>query len=146
MNTTRTGNSKLMFALHWASALIVAVAHFGYASAEELSGYSGAELYRRYCAACHGVHGRGDGPVASDMNVVVPDLTRIAKRHRGAYPEDDVRRIIDGRAVHMAHGTRDMPVWGVQFGAAMSSDSHPAESTNELLGRLVEYLRSIQAK
>lgn len=80
--------------------------------AAELSSYSGAELYQRFCASCHGYSGFGDGPVASQLKVSVPDLTRIAKRHGGVFPAEDVRRIIDGRSVHMAHGTRTMPVWG----------------------------------
>jgi cytochrome c1 len=110
----------------------------GQAGAQDLSDYSGAQLYQRYCAACHGLQGLGDGPVSSDIRVMVPDLTRIAKRHGGVFPEDDVRRIIDGRDVHMAHGTREMPVWGVGLGAA--------DARGTPLGRLVEYLRSIQAK
>ncbi len=64
--------------------------------ADELSTYNGAQLYQRFCASCHGVHGLGNGPVASDLNVMVPDVTRIAHRHGGAYPAEDVRRIIDG--------------------------------------------------
>lgn len=104
------------------------------ADAQDLAAYSGAQLYQRYCVACHGVRGLGDGPVASELKVMVPDLTRIAKRHGGMFPEDDVRRIIDGREVHMAHGTRAMPVWGIGLG----SDSS--------IGRLVEYLRSIQSQ
>jgi len=109
------------------------------AGAEELSSYSGAELYQRFCASCHGRSGQGNGPVASELKVTVPDLTRIAHRHGGDFPAEDVRRIIDGRTVHMAHGTRTMPIWGYEFRAAQGEQ--PAD---ELVIRLVEYLRSIQ--
>src|SRR5689334_2078215 len=73
--------------------------------------YTGAELYRAYCASCHGTTGRGDGPVASSMKVEVPDLTRIAAR-QGHFPTEQVRRIIGGRTTLPPHGSRDMPVWG----------------------------------
>lgn len=118
----------------------------GLADAQDFSGSSGAQLYQRYCAACHGVQGLGDGPVSSDLRVMVPDLTRIGKRHGGVFPQEDVRRIIDGREVHMAHGTRDMPVWGMLLGGATAPADRSTEATDTPLGRLVEYLRSIQAK
>lgn len=111
------------------------------ARAAELTSYSGAELYQRFCASCHGRSGLGDGPVASQLKVLVPDLTRLARRHGGEYPAEDVRRIVDGRSVHMAHGTRTMPVWGYEFRAAGDTASGAAD---ELVRRLVEYLRSIQ--
>jgi mono/diheme cytochrome c family protein len=114
--------------------------------ADELSEYNGAQLYQRFCASCHGVRGLGDGPVAADLNVMVPDVTRIAHRHGGVYPAEDVRRIIDGRTVHVAHGTRDMPVWGYEFRLAGATDTSSKNSADELVRRLVDYLRSIQVK
>src|SRR6187551_294226 len=42
-----------------------------------LEDYSGAELFDRFCASCHGSAARGDGPVAASLNVAVPDLTLI---------------------------------------------------------------------
>jgi mono/diheme cytochrome c family protein len=35
----------------------------------------GAELYSQHCAGCHGQRGRGDGPVAKDLQPPPPDLT-----------------------------------------------------------------------
>ena len=35
----------------------------------------GEELYRNYCAVCHGAEGRGDGPAASSFDPPPPDLT-----------------------------------------------------------------------
>lgn len=32
------------------------------AFAQDLSGYDGPQLYRRFCASCHGKGGEGDGP------------------------------------------------------------------------------------
>jgi|ERR1019366_4366691 mono/diheme cytochrome c family protein len=114
--------------------------------AEDLSRYDGAQLYQRFCASCHGIQGFGDGPVASSIKSMLPDLTRIAKRHGGAFPAAQLRRIIDGRDVQPAHGTREMPVWGYEFRRALASDSSGSQSADELIGRLVDYLRSIQSQ
>ncbi|MET0660847.1 MAG: cytochrome c, partial [Steroidobacteraceae bacterium] len=76
---------------------------------------TGEELYQRFCASCHGTTGRGDGPVSHYFTVEVPDLTLIARRASGTYPYERVVRIIDGRHTLAAHGSRAMPVWGVEF-------------------------------
>lgn len=112
--------------------------------AEELIGYSGAELYKRFCASCHGLEGRGDGPVAVTLKGMVPDLTTLARRRRGEFPAAQVRRIIDGQAVRPPHGPREMPVWGWEFAAAQGADETAQQRSRELIDRLVEYLRTIQ--
>jgi mono/diheme cytochrome c family protein len=114
------------------------------AHAEELEQYTGAQLYGRFCASCHGESGRGDGPVAPFFKLAVPDITRITKRH-GTFPVEDVRRIIDGRTVKPAHGTRSMPVWGWEFRAAEDGPGERSQNkADELVARLVEHVRSIQ--
>jgi mono/diheme cytochrome c family protein len=113
--------------------------------AHALRQLSGMELYGRLCASCHGVEGRGDGPVAPLIKVNVPDLTRIAARDGGEFPTEDVRRIIDGRTDRRAHGPRDMPVWGWQlYDASNADEAGERARTNATIDRLVEYLRSIQ--
>lgn len=114
--------------------------------AEDLSEYNGARLYQRFCASCHGQHGHGDGPVAESLKVMVPDLTRIARRHGGTFPADQMRRIIDGRAVQSPHGSRDMPVWGYEFRSAGADDPGSTASADDLVERLLEFLGSIQVK
>src|SRR5579859_4388914 len=44
---------------------------------------NGPDLYRGYCASCHGTEGKGDGPVAPALNSKMPDLTTIAQRNGG---------------------------------------------------------------
>lgn len=108
---------------------------------------SGMEMYQRLCASCHGVEGKGDGPVASLIKIGVPDLTRIAYRDGGEFPAEDVRRTIDGRFERRGHGPRDMPVWGWEFyGAASSDDAAERARVDAMIGRLVDYLRSIQVE
>lgn len=86
------------------------------------SAYRPDALYRRYCASCHGLTGKGDGPVAASFSIPPADLTRLAER----YGEDDVidvvRQAIDGRRPVRAHGAVDMPVWGEFFADELKSD------------------------
>jgi mono/diheme cytochrome c family protein len=106
---------------------------------------SGAELYQRLCASCHGVEAHGDGAVAPMINVHVPDLTRLAHRDGGEFPTEDVRRAIDGRWDRMAHGQREMPVWGWQLYDMSSTDEAGARArVDSMIDRLVTYLQSIQ--
>lgn len=108
---------------------------------------SGVEMYERLCASCHGVDGKGHGPVAGLIKIGVPDLTRIAWRAGGEFPAEDVRRTIDGRLERPAHGPRDMPVWGWQFyGSADPNDAEERARVDAMIGRLVDYLRSIQVE
>ena len=111
----------------------------------EASTLSGMQLFESFCASCHGVGGKGDGPVAPLIKTGVPDLTRLAKREGGEFPTEDVRRTIDGRWDRPAHGPRDMPVWGWRFYEVSSGDDEAARArTDAMIGRLVDYLRSIQ--
>lgn len=106
---------------------------------------SGVKMYETFCASCHGVSGEGDGPVAPLVKIHVPDLTRVAQRDGGEFPTEDVRRTIDGRFDRPAHGPRDMPVWGWQFyGSTTLNDANERARVDQLIGRLVDYLRSIQ--
>jgi mono/diheme cytochrome c family protein len=116
------------------------------APAEEISHYDGEQLYHRFCAACHGETGEGDGPVASFFKVAPPDLTTVARRRGGEYPADDMRRIIDGRDIRGPHGSRQMPVWGMEFYYADTGNPDKQRQVEELIDRLVEYLRKIQMK
>lgn len=115
-----------------------------YAHADEAPDMSGAELYQVFCASCHGTQARGDGPVASTLNVRVPDLTRIAAENGGTFPTQRIRETIDGQNLPRVHGTRAMPVWGWDFYAIDRPDPIRRERANELIGKLVEYLGSIQ--
>jgi mono/diheme cytochrome c family protein len=104
---------------------------------------AGSFTYKTYCATCHGKEGRGDGPLADNLRFRPPDLTLLAKRNGGSYPEEMVHRIIDGRKPVKGHGGPDMPVWGDAFKNVESGFSD--EKVKEKIAGLVEHLRSIQA-
>jgi mono/diheme cytochrome c family protein len=127
-----------------ASVLVTACASTGKA-VHDPEQMSGMEMYQQLCASCHGVSGRGDGPVSSLIKIGVPDLTRLAHRDGSEFPAEDVRRTIDGRWDRRAHGARDMPVWGWQlYDSSASDDVQERAVVDSMIGRLVDYLRSIQ--
>jgi mono/diheme cytochrome c family protein len=106
----------------------------------------GAELFETHCASCHGADARGNGPAASALNVPPTDLTRIAARRGGTFPESTIARVIDGRFDLPAHGSQEMPIWGAQL-----AEEIPAFATGDEVARgrifiLLEYLKSIQVK
>lgn len=114
------------------------------AQAADYVAMSGQELYVRFCASCHGTSGRGDGPVASSFKVEVPDLTLIARRASGKYPRDRIARIIDGRHIIGAHGTRTMPVWGEDFSNLEIGNPDAERGTRVIIGRLTDYVLLLQ--
>ncbi|HTL49100.1 MAG TPA: cytochrome c [Steroidobacteraceae bacterium] len=104
----------------------------------------GRQTFERVCATCHGADARGNGPVAEMFAVPVPDLTRIAARRGGAFPKDEIFRIIDGQTDMAAHGTRRMPVWGYEFSGARPDNRKAHDEAVRKIEDLVEYLGSIQ--
>ncbi len=110
----------------------------------EYHNYSGGELYARFCASCHGVSGAGDGPVAEALAVHVPDLREIAGRSGDRFSRDWLYRIIDGRVSIVAHGTRDMPVWGTGFYDEYGDDAEAQQKVEKIIGELADYIIAIQ--
>lgn len=78
----------------------------------------GKALYTEYCAVCHGVDGKGHGPAAEALKVSPGDLTQLVRRNSGKYPSIEVEHIIADGGNFLAHGTKDMPVWGYVFSDA----------------------------
>lgn len=76
---------------------------------------AGQAEYRSSCATCHGIDGKGKGPISAELRMPPPDLTVLAKKNNSVFPFSSVYEVIDGRKVIIAHGTRDMPVWGWRF-------------------------------
>ncbi len=107
---------------------------------------SGEALYRRYCASCHGVTGRGDGPVGATLKTPPADLTQLAKKAGGRLDEPRLLAFIDGRRWVNEHGPRDMPVWGAVFDEELKEQLY-SEYTGLLQSRtLAHYIESIQEK
>jgi len=104
---------------------------------------SGQEMFKTYCAACHGEDGKGNGPAASALKVPPADLTMLAKNSGGTYPSMKVVSAIRGEGNLPAHGTREMPVWGQLFWTM--SHGHEGE-VQQRVSNLNKYIESLQAK
>lgn len=107
----------------------------------------GAELFRLYCATCHGVTARGNGPMADLLRVPPADLTGLAAGNAGAFPTFRVVAQIDGRDPLRAHGG-EMPVFGDAFeggrDVALRSEAGQPILTSPSIADLVAWLRGVQ--
>ena len=101
---------------------------------------SGEEMYRTYCAACHGKQGRGDGPAASAFKTPPTDLTALAAKNNGKFPEMEIIQVLQwGPTTTNAHGSKDMPVWGQLF-----SSLGDQPQTKQRIYNLTKYVESLQ--
>jgi len=101
---------------------------------------SGMQMFKDYCAACHGATGKGDGPAAELLKSPPPDLTALAKNNNGKFPEDRFVAVLHFGAGGHAHGTSDMPVWGPLFRTQNTA------LTELRISNLNAYVKSIQQK
>jgi mono/diheme cytochrome c family protein len=103
----------------------------------------GPNLYKAYCAVCHGPNAKGDGPMAASLKTAPSDLTRISNRNGGMFPLAKVRRIIsDEEPLAAGHGTRQMPIWGPIF----SQVAWDQDLGRVRIDNLAKYLESLQGK
>lgn len=102
----------------------------------------GSDLYRHYCATCHGKDATGNGPAAAALKIPPPDLTVLARQHGNTFPAVDVEAIIRGGTAVAAHGSLEMPIWGPIFHALDPSDAR----VKVRIAALVSHLASIQQK
>jgi mono/diheme cytochrome c family protein len=102
----------------------------------------GKTMFRTYCATCHGIGGKGDGPAADALKKRPADLTQLARKNNGTFPELHVMNYITGADVIAAHGSRDMPIWGDLFKALSPNDQGVAKLRVDVL---MEYVKSLQA-
>lgn len=128
--------SVLLLGLAFSAAAFAAERALDPAAAEK-----GRMTYTRYCVACHGTTGKGDGSLAGDLSVAVPDLTSMTTRSGGSYPYDRVVRIIKSGEVVRGHGTADMPAWGDAFKKTQGTEEATVDAA---VRNLTHFLRSIQ--
>ena len=117
-----------------AAALVLAAADVGHAQG------AGEVLYMRYCASCHGIDGRGGGPVAAALTPPPSDLTRLESR------EAELMKQIDGRRTVRAHGTSAMPVWGEVFEQSLIAEPFQRRTTLQRVQALTDYVWRLQRR
>jgi mono/diheme cytochrome c family protein len=129
----------------------------------------GKKVFSEYCASCHGISGKGDGPAASALKIPPADLTALAAHNKGEFPSLKVMQAIKAGPRVPAHGSEIMPVWGPIFlqgdrgdVAGQSPPQTPASVVEESqqpgrqgptvaevqlrIYNLMEYIRSLQSK
>ncbi|MGQ0578825.1 MAG: c-type cytochrome [Betaproteobacteria bacterium] len=134
-------------------AALIAIA--GAASAQDKKFDFGKREYDANCASCHGLKGKGDGPLRPFLTKSPSDLSTLSKKNAGIYPFHSIYAIIDGRQDVAAHGPRDMPVWGAQYNIKAAEAAYmdvpavpypPETFVRSRILALTEYISRLQAK
>ena len=111
--------------------------------AAKASAQSGVEDYRHYCAACHGLDGKGKG---TWNGTEVPDLTRLSQENGGKFPSEEVQKVVDGRSQSRWHQRRrDMPYWGEVFDLEAQGPASKAQ-VQARIASIVKYIQNLQEK
>ncbi len=103
----------------------------------------GQVTYRIYCMNCHGQAAEGKGPLADLLKIPPTDLTRLALENDGEFSVDKVYEAIDGREEVRAHGSREMPVWGIGL-QDRHRDADQEKEVRERILDLVAFIESLQ--
>jgi mono/diheme cytochrome c family protein len=103
---------------------------------------TGAGMFKDYCAVCHGKNAKGDGPAARSLKQAPANLTTLAKRNGGKFPDLYVQQVLRNGVKSPAHGDAEMPVWGPLF---RNMDADPA-IVYVRISSLVSYIKSLQVK
>ena len=125
-----------------AVALAIGASSVSLAAQTKALPYSAAGDYQVYCSSCHGTMGKGDGVISNSLKKRPPDLTQLARRNGGVFPEEKVFKAIDGR--RNGHPDSDMPAWAEVL--AKSTDSLGEQNAAARINLLVEYLQTLQVK
>ncbi len=110
---------------------------------KQTSAASGQEMFKTYCAVCHGAAGKGNGPAAEALKVPPSDLSALTAKNGGKYPALRVSAVIRGEEPLAAHGSKDMPIWGHLFWSM--SGGHEGE-VQQRVANLNKYIESLQKK
>jgi mono/diheme cytochrome c family protein len=115
----------------------------------------GKSEFRSSCATCHGDDAKGKGPLSEELKTAPPDLTVLSKNNGGVFPFNSIYAAIYGTKVIIAHGTRDMPIWGNRFttdpvSTPSNRNMNLAYDTDAVVRArivaLIDYLNRIQQK
>lgn len=110
----------------------------------------GKREFETNCASCHGVSGKGNGPLVELLRRSPPDLTMLAKNNQGVFPMNRLYQVVEGAGVP-AHGARDMPVWGRAYRIEdaqyyMDVPYDPEALVRSRLLALLEYINRLQVR
>ena len=106
---------------------------------------NGKDLYRQYCGSCHGVDGKGNGPVASALKKQPTNLVALSRNHGGKFPSKHIVSVLEFGAANPSHGTAEMPVWGPML-ESMDMAANEPNMRALRISNLNRYLQSLQEK
>jgi mono/diheme cytochrome c family protein len=126
-----------------------------------IASVSGKDVYKAYCAYCHGDDGKGRGPEAAVLRVPPADLTTIASRAGGKFEAHAVEDKINGwnkvprsmkdaaamkQAMDTGRNVQDVPVMPL-FGP-LFAELYPQEIRDRQIrmANLIRFIKSIQEK
>lgn len=105
----------------------------------------GKQMYINYCASCHGLDGKGAGPVALSLQKQPADLSALSRNNGGKFPIQHVVAVLQFGSQAAAHGTAEMPVWGPVLGRLDGND--PQSTMKSLrISNLARYIGTLQVK
>lgn len=148
MKRNRFGMAAVGLALFGAAAIVMAAEKYDL----------GKQEYDANCALCHGLKGKGDGRYSAQLKSQVSDLTVLSRNNGGVFPVAHVYGVIDGSESVTAHGDRDMPIWGREYGRGMPMWGgvykreageyyiDPELYTRARILALIEYMSRLQVK
>ena len=106
---------------------------------------NGKQMYVNYCAPCHGVDGKGNGPVASALKKQPTNLAALSRNHGGKFPSTHIVSVLEFGAANPSHGTAEMPVWGPML-ESMDMAANEPNMRALRISNLNRYLQSLQEK
>lgn len=111
----------------------------------------GRAEFEANCAHCHGMQGRGDGPLRGFLTRPTPDLTVLARENGGVFPVSRIYEVILGTEEPTVHGTREMPVWGREYRRRAAEHYFDAPYDPEVFVRarilaLIDYIARLQQR
>ncbi len=140
----------LRFSMALAAALVGGTALAQVAAPPQRATDFGKREFEANCASCHGVSGKGNGPLQELLRRSPPDLTLLVQKNQGVFPMNRLYEVIEGAGV-AAHGSRDMPVWGREYRIRdaeyyMDTPYDPEALVRSRILALVEYINRLQVR
>jgi hypothetical protein len=104
---------------------------------------NGKQMFTSYCAPCHGVDGKGHGPVATALKTLPTDLTGMCRKNHGKFPDTHIVTVLQFGADAPSHSLAEMPVWGPILGKMNQTNS---QDRLLRISNLSRFLETIQVK
>ena len=100
-------------------------------------------MFSSLCTPCHGVDGKGHGPIVIEYKTPPVDLTVLSQNNHGRFPEAHVIHVLEFGADVPSHTSVEMPVWGPKLGKINQKDPNDKELR---IHSLSHYLETIQVR